>query len=414
MSILTEILETVACKIQDVDESAASNEAAQLNMKKNQILRSVEELEIELRQLTTSSLSLNNQIEISMENLRGIADQKQTLKSELELRKNQVSSFTVKLEAIESELKILRDKEQQVIDSSGSSYSVLQEFEQKIKQLRDNDKKISKEYNAIEKETAVLRRDITDTSSEESRFNNELFSLGYKERDQLEAFDVDLTVKELTAELETMKTKINLRAHESYTQVIEGYRGISSRQNQLEAERNSIVIFIEEVIKEKKTVFMDAFRKVDSDIRKTFSEMTGGQAWLEIENLEDIFSSGIMLMVQFPGKPGRESTALSGGEKTIAAAIFLLALQSLKPSPFYLMDEIDAHLDAENNDRLSRILLARSKDNQIIVVTLKDTTVVKADIIFGVYPKEGISQIVKYRHPNSEALAEIKSNTNIQ
>jgi chromosome segregation protein len=387
---------------------------AKLNMKKNQILRSVEELEIELRQLTTSSLSLNNQIEISMENQRGIDDQKKTLKSELELRKNQLSSFTVKLEAIESELKILRDKEQQVIDSSGSSYSVLQEFEQKIKQLRDNDKKISKEYNAIEKETAVLRRDITDTSSEESRFNNELFSLGYKERDQLEAFDVDLTVKELTAELETTKTKINLRAHESYTQVIEGYRGISSRQNQLEAERNSIVIFIEEVIKEKKTVFMDAFRKVDSDIRRTSSEVTGGQAWLEIENLEDIFSSGIMLMVQFPGKPGRESTALSGGEKTIAAAIFLLALQSLKPSPFYLMDEIDAHLDAENNDRLSRILLTRSKDNQIIVVTLKDTTVARADIIYGVYPKEGISQIVKYKHYNNEAVAEIKSNTNVQ
>jgi chromosome segregation protein len=414
MSILTEILETLGYRIQDIDESLAANEAAQLTIKKNQILRSIEELDIELRQLTTSSTSLNNQIEISMENLRVMDDQKQTLKSELEQRKNQVSSFTVKLEAIESELKILRDKEQQVIDSSGSSYSILQEYEQKIKELRENDKKISKEYNAIEKDTAVLRRDIIDSTSEQSRLNNDLISLGYKEKDQLEAFDVDLTIKELISELEATKTKINLRAHESYIQVIDGYRGISSRQNQLETERNSIVLFIEGVVKEKKTVFMDAFRKVDGDIRKTFSEVTGGQAWLQIENLEDIFSSGIMLMVQFPGKPGRESTALSGGEKTIAAAIFLLALQSLKSSPFYLMDEIDAHLDAENNDRLSRILLARSKGNQIIVVTLKDTTVAKADIIYGVYPKEGISQIVRYKHSNNEAIAEITSNTNIQ
>ena len=414
MSILTEILETLAYRIQDIDESVAVNEAAQLTIKKNQILRSIEELDMELRQLTTSSTSLNNQIEISMENLRVMDDQKQTLKSELEQRKNQVSSFTIKLEAIESELKILRDKEQQVIDSSGSSYSILQGYEEKIKQLRENDKKISKEYNAIEKETAVLRRDIIDSTSEQSRLNNDLVSLGHKEKDQLEPFDVDLTVKELTSELEATKTKINLRAHESYIQVIDGYRGISSRQNQLETERNSIVLFIEGVVKEKKTVFMDAFRKVDSDIRKTFSEVTGGQAWLEIENLEDIFSSGIMLMVQFPGKPGRESTALSGGEKTIAAAIFLLALQSLKPSPFYLMDEIDAHLDAENNDRLSKILLARSKGNQIIVVTLKDTTVARADIIYGIYPKEGVSQIVKYKHSNNEAIAEVTSNTNIQ
>ena len=62
-------------------------------------------------------------------------------------------------------------------------------------------------------------------------------------------------------------------------------------------------------------------------------------------------------MVQFPGKSGRESRALSGGEKTMAPTVFLLALQSLKPSPFYLMDEVDAHLDTENNERLSKVLL---------------------------------------------------------
>ena len=413
--LLTKIIDSLYSKIRDIDQVLAVNEDIRLNMmSKNHILRSIEESDIEVRQLTTSSLSLNNQIEIGLQNLRGIDEQKQTLKSELEEMTKQVTSFTAKLESIESELRILRDKEQQVIDSSGSSYSVLQEYEQKIKELRDNEKKISKEYNVIEKETAMLRRDIVDISSEESRLYNDLITLGYKEKDQVEAFDVDLTIKELTAELEATKTRINLRAHESYAQVIDGYRGISSRQNQLESERNSIVLFIEGVIKEKNAVFMDAFRKVDEDIRKTFSQMTGGQAWLEIEDVEDIFSSGIMLMVQFPDKPGRESTSLSGGEKTIAAAIFLLALQSLKPSPFYLMDEIDAHLDAENNDRLSSVLLSRSKDNQIIVVTLKDTTVAKADIIYGVYPKEGVSQIVKYKHSNNRAIAEITSNSNIQ
>ena len=111
-------------------------------------------------------------------------------------------------------------------------------------------------------------------------------------------------------------------------------------------------------------------------------------------------------MVQFPGKSGRESRALSGGEKTMAATIFLLALQSLKPSPFYLMDEVDAHLDTENNERLSKVLLMRSKDNQIIMVTLKDTSVGKAHMIYGVYPKEGMSQIVRYRHPKQEPLTE--------
>jgi chromosome segregation protein len=62
------------------------------------------------------------------------------------------------------------------------------------------------------------------------------------------------------------------------------------------------------------------------------------------------------------------------------------------------MDEVDAHLDAQNTERLSKILLERSKDNQIIMVTLKDSTVAKAAIVYGVYPKEGVSQVVRYRN----------------
>jgi chromosome segregation protein len=414
MLLLTKIFNSVNRRIQDIDDILADNKIPTLNSRKNETLRSIEEIDIEIRQLTTSSLSLNNRVEIDLHNLRAIDEQKEALISELEESTRKLTSLTSKLELIESELGTLRDTEQQVIDSSGNSYSVLQEYELKIKELRENEKKISKEFNAIEKETAMLKRDIADNSSEQSRLYNDLVSLGYKEKDQLEVFDVDLAIRELTTELEATKTKINLRAHESYIQVIDGYRGISTRQNQLESERNAIVLFIEGVIKEKNAVFMDAFRKVDGDIRNTFSEVTAGQAWLDIENIDDIFSGGIMLIVQFPGKPGRESTALSGGEKTIAAAIFLLALQSLKPSPFYLMDEIDAHLDAENNERLSKILLSRSIGNQIIIVTLKDTTVAKANLIYGVFPKEGISQIVKYKHPNDQVITEISSSKGIQ
>jgi chromosome segregation protein len=91
--------------------------------------------------------------------------------------------------------------------------------------------------------------------------------------------------------------------------------------------------------------------------------------------------------------------------------VFLLALQSLKPSPFYLMDEVDAHLDAQNTDRLSKILVERSKDNQIIMVTLKDSTVSKATLIYGVYPRQGVSQVVKYRNPGQVPLAQINSST---
>lgn len=303
---------------------------------------------------------------------------------------------------IETELMALREKEDEIIQSTSSTYSKLREYETEIKRLAELEKKLSRELNQSERDLGFLKKDIFDLENQKINQTNDLSKLGYKSI--LESFEVDNLYHELVEEHESIREKINFRADDTYLEIIEGYRGLSDKKNQLEEERNSIVNFIEEIGKEKEDLFTDAFKKVDEDIRKTFSDITGGNAWLELEDPDNIFSGGILLMVQFPSKPARESTSLSGGEKTMAAIVFLLALQSLKPSPFYLMDEVDAHLDAQNTDRLSKILLLRSVNNQIIMVTLKDSTVAKSDMIFGVYPKNGISQVVKYIHPDKVKL----------
>lgn len=302
----------------------------------------------------------------------------------------------------ESELRTLREKEDEIIQATSTTYSRLQEYETEIKKLTELEKKLGKESNQLEKDIEFLRKDILDLEYQKMNQTNDLARLGHKSL--LESFDVDDLYRELKEEYENIRDKVNFRADETYLEIIEGYRGLSDKRNHLEEERNSIVNFIEEIGKEKENLFTDAFKKVDDDIRKTFSDITGGNAYLELEDPDNIFSGGILLMVQFPNKPARESTSLSGGEKTMAAIVFLLALQSLKPSPFYLMDEVDAHLDAQNTDRLSKILLLRSVNNQIIMVTLKDSTVAKSDLIFGVYPKNGISQVVKYNHPSKVKL----------
>jgi chromosome segregation protein len=198
---------------------------------------------------------------------------------------------------------------------------------------------------------------------------------------------------------------LNTKSPEAYVEISNGYRSMSTRKNELEEERNSIVRFIEEIDKDKRQTFLEAYDKVDQDIRKVFNTMTGGNAWLEMQNEDDIFNSGISYLIQFPDKQKRESTSISGGEKTLAAITFLLALQTLKPSPFYLLDEVDAHLDALNTERLSKILVERSAGNQIIMVTLKDSTVQKAQLIYGVYPKNGVSQVVTYKHSDAQQVA---------
>jgi chromosome segregation protein len=396
--IIERAINKIKNEIGEIEKENDIEEINNLNLEKNKISKDLEIKNKQLRQLTLNqSLLKNNFDNINIQYHKSI-DEKKIIEKEKEMKETILEKSKRELSEIELELKTLREKENNVIQSTSSAYTKLQEYERTYRKLIEIEKKTSKELNVLEKEIAITSKDILDLQTQRTNRINELQELGYTET--LESYDIESIYQDLKIEYNSTREKINLRADETYLEIIDGYRGMSDKKNQLEEERNSIVRFIEETGKEKEIVFTNAFKKVDEDIRKTFSEITGGSAWLDLEDSENIFSGGILLMVQFPGKQARESTALSGGEKTMAAIVFLLALQSLKPSPFYLMDEVDAHLDAQNTERLSKILLLRSGNNQIIMVTLKDSTVAKSDLIFGVYPKNGISQVVKYNHPS--------------
>ncbi len=396
------IAEKAIKKIKDcigqIEKENGIEQIEMLNKEQKKISNELEVINNRLRELTLTQSLLRNNFDNTSIHYKNTIKEKEVIEKEKAIKKMDLEKARIELKEIEVDLETLREKEDKIIQSTSSTYAKLQEYELTYRKLTDNEKKTNRELNLLEKEMAIINKDILDLENKKTNLINELQELGYKET--LESYDVENIYQELKIEYENIKERINLRANETYLEIIEGYRGMSNKKNQLEEERNSIISFIAETGKEKEIVFTNAFKKVDEDIRKTFSEITGGSACLELEDPENIFSGGILLMVQFPNKHSRESTGLSGGEKTMAAIVFLLALQSLKPSPFYLMDEVDAHLDAQNTERLSKILLLRSSNNQIIMVTLKDSTVSKSDIIFGVYPKNGISQVVKYNHPS--------------
>lgn len=397
-NIISNTNDRISSVIEKIGERIDQKGIERIEEEKNAIIVEMESLNSRLNQLKlTESMAANNLESISRLYNR-VKEAYENIEIEKIEKKKILENAISEGERIESEMKILREKEDEIIQSSSLTYTKLQEYENINKRLSEQEKRTGRELNQLDKDLGFLRKDIIDLENQFANQSSELARLGHKSI--LESFDVETLYRELKEEFESIKDQVNFRADETYLEIIEGYRGLSDKRNQLEEERNSIVSFIEEIAKEKENQFTDAFRKVDEDIRRTFSDITGGNAWLELENPDNIFSGGILLMVQFPNKPARESTSLSGGEKTMAAIVFLLALQSLKPSPFYLMDEVDAHLDAQNTDRLSKILLLRSINNQIIMVTLKDSTVAKSDLIFGVYPKNGISQVVKYNHPS--------------
>lgn len=395
---LSETRKMIQNMLLKINTKYKDSQLSELNINRSKIQSIIDSNNQEIQDNTLLLTTQQNERNLALERKLLLAEEKINLEKELKDKESSVIEDKRRREEDEIILNKLRDQEQEIINSYGNSYSILQTYELQIKELLDTERKKSKEYNSLEREIVLLEKECSNLEEHQNKLNNDLIWLGYKKSID-EIYNIEEIITELSQEYELLKSKINLRANENYIQVIEGYRGMSERKNDLEKERNSIVIFIDRINKEKENMFMDAFLKVNKDINSTFSSVVGGNSWLELENQEDIFSAGVRLIVQFPGKPRRESTSLSGGEKTMAATIFLLALQAIKPSPFYLMDEIDAHLDAENTDRLSQILEERAQKNQIIMVTLKDSTISRVDQIFGVYPKNGVSQILKYKYP---------------
>ncbi|MGD2072892.1 MAG: AAA family ATPase, partial [Candidatus Thorarchaeota archaeon] len=170
--------------------------------------------------------------------------------------------------------------------------------------------------------------------------------------------------------------------------------------------RESILEFIAEVESQKKTVFLEAYWKVAENFARIFAELSpGGSGTLSLEDEEDPFNGGLDIEASPQGKELKRVEAMSGGEKALTALAFVFAVQQYKPAPFYVFDEIDAHLDDENVARVSELIKRASENTQFIVITLRDVMMATADILYGVSMTEGISKIVSVE---LERIAEFK------
>ena len=325
--------------------------------------------------------------------MRALQTERSGLAAELSSLQEGVVAMGRKRDEHNDALIKLREQEQDLISTTGSSVEQLREYDMRIKGLNAQDRGLTDEINSLKRKSDSLSRDLEVLAGKAA----ELQRLAGSTAPQLDAGTVGRLLEALQTEQNRLQPKLNSIAPEKYLEVSDGYRSMSDRKNSLESERNSIVKFIEDVEKDKRQTFLDAFDRVDQEIRAISPKMMNGAAWLEIQNEDDLFNSGISYMVQLPAKPKRESTSLSGGEKTLAATVFVLALQKLKPSSFYLFDEVDAALDAPNSERLSKILKERSRESQFIIVSLKDSVVQKAGLIYGVYPRNGVSHLVIYK-----------------
>ncbi len=289
----------------------------------------------------------------------------------------------------------LEGKVQKVLESSKRSQPVLDEFDAKVRRLRDERGAIARSIAGNQKDMFALSGQEATTQERVEEALGSLRMLGYN--DVVEPFDsAESLLAELESEYQQVVSSVNRGADRQYGEMYTNYKNLSVRHNELENERNAIIGFIEKVEGEKRDVFMDAFEKLSVGFSTIFERLTGGRAVLELENPEDIFTGGLTLRADF-GNGLRESSQHSGGQRAVTGVSIILAMQAVQSHPFYMFDEIDAALDAVNSGSLARFFKERSEGAQIVAITLRDVFVAESSMTYGVYSAGGVSRVVHYK-----------------
>lgn len=189
---------------------------------------------------------------------------------------------------------------------------------------------------------------------------------------------------------------VNVNAVEEFKEISERHTFLSAQHEDLVKAAETLRGIVEELDQGMRKQFTEKFAEIQSEFDKAFKQLFGGgRGALELQEDEDILEAGIRIISQPPGKKLQNMMQLSGGEKALTAIALLFAIQNLKPSPFCLLDEIEAALDDSNVSRFARYLHKLTKNTQFIIITHRRGTMTAADRLYGITMQEkGVSTLV--------------------
>ncbi|MDD5574200.1 MAG: AAA family ATPase [Candidatus Omnitrophica bacterium] len=224
--------------------------------------------------------------------------------------------------------------------------------------------------------------------------------------------DAGVDIKVLQEEIQALREKaesfgtVNLVAIEELEELKNRHDFLTQQQNDLLTAKESLKNAILKINRNTRKMFLETFQIVAEEFKNYFRLLFGGgEAKLFLIDEEDVLESGIEIICRPPGKKLQNITLLSGGEKSLSAIALIFAIFKTKPSPFCVLDEIDAALDESNIDRFSRMLGDFAKTSQFIVITHNKKTISRANVMYGItMERSGMSKIVSVKlHENSTA-----------
>jgi chromosome segregation protein len=276
-------------------------------------------------------------------------------------------------------------------------------------------REFASDQSALEKVLRVQLKKWTNRSLSDEIDNGEgAANLPSRSENAMHANDTDL--KKLVAELRTQLDNmgpVNLDAVHEYDELEERYKFLETQNTDLTNSRRELLDVIAQINFTTRKLFNETFEQVRTNFRAMFGELfRGGRADLSLLDENDPLSCGIEITAKPPGKQLQSVSLLSGGERAMTAVALLFAIYMVRPSPFCILDEVDAALDENNINCFIRVLDRFVKQSQFIIITHNKRTIAKGNVLYGVTMEErGVSKLVgvKLTAP-AQPIAEAASN----
>lgn len=340
---------------------------------------------------------INEEMARFHEELAALDVDKGNVSEEILEKEKQIHEIQV---TIENSKEVFAEIQKEIEDQTAKK----EELTKRHKKFLSNREELSKRMAELDKECFRLtsrQEGYEEAAEKQINYMWEEYELTYSRA--LELRDVNLTdlsmmkrqIQELKSDIKKLGD-VNVNAIEDFKNLSERYEFLKNQHDDLVEAEKTLVQIIEELDAAMRKQFAASFEEIAREFNTVFKELFGGgKGTLELMEDEDILEAGIKIIAQPPGKKLQNMMQLSGGEKALTAISLLFAIQNLKPSPFCLLDEIEAALDDSNVDRFAQYLHKLTKNTQFIVITHRRGTMTAADRLYGITMQEkGISTLV--------------------
>jgi len=392
-------------------EAECQKESEQMAVQLKQMRADLEQYSKQAEQFRMEHAAVLQKISFEEEHMKRIDKEQQGFEQEKKRLESDSESISASEEELKEQIRLEQDlagKEEEQIKKQEAFGKVLQQKQKEtsvqLKEAVIRREEMQEQLTSLDRECYRLesqkRADKAKLDEMSEYIWKEYQLTYYQAKDKIEWPTETLPVIKKRVEALQQKKKalgdVNVNAIEDYRQVSGRYDLMKGQHDDVVAAEEALLKIIDDLDHQMREQFEEKFQEIRVQFDQVFRELFGGgQGTLELTDKDDVLTAGIRIHAQPPGKKLQNMMQLSGGEKSLTAIALLFAIQNLKPSPFCLLDEIEAALDDANVKRFAKYLHKLTKDTQFLVITHRRGTMAAADVLYGITMQEkGVSTLV--------------------